>query len=109
MLVYLARCLVRYRCGIATLSIAPRGRSGDDFSPKSPAKLLSGLGAFEAPAPEFFLVKRLRSASALLVLAVAVPGVDGLKFGSKATIGHRDLNNEGKVAFVDIRGDISLA
>jgi hypothetical protein len=80
-----------------------------DFAAKSSLKFLGHLQALKAPTPESSLAAGLRPAPALLVLAVAMPGVNGVKLGSKAVIGHRDLNNEWKVTLVDLRGDVSLS
>jgi hypothetical protein len=66
-------------CTIRTSTINPLGRSGYDFAAKSRSEFIGGFEILKAPTPEFPLAERLRPAAALLIIAIAMPGVDRVK------------------------------
>jgi hypothetical protein len=80
----------------------PLGEPSYRYRNYLPAKAMSeGLGnlqTFKAPAPEFLLAQVLRPASALGVVAVAMPGIDGVESASEAAIGDSNLDDEQRLA-----------
>jgi hypothetical protein len=87
------------RCGGSTSRRCHR----DYFTAKSLPKHLGNLQTFETPAPKVLLANRLTPALALLVPAVTVPSIDGVKPITEATIRDCDLHDEREAMLVDAR------
>jgi hypothetical protein len=74
-----------------------------DLAAETPLESFGNLDAFEAPAPERLVAEVLPMTAALPVVAVAVPGIDGVERRAEAAIGYGELHNERKFPFIDAR------